>query len=69
LWFVTPSARRTGSANLPLHGGKDGTPFPVDRETYDQTIETLSAAPSGADIDRSERVAALRRLTQPARGA
>jgi len=23
------------------HGGKDGTPYPVDRETYDQTIETM----------------------------
>jgi len=20
------------------HGGKDGTPFPVDRSTYDQTL-------------------------------
>jgi len=23
------------------HGGKDGTPYPVDRETYDKTIETM----------------------------
>jgi hypothetical protein len=23
------------------HGGKDATPYPVDRETYDQTIEKL----------------------------
>lgn len=23
------------------HGGKDATPYPVDRQTYDQTIETL----------------------------
>ena len=23
------------------HGGKDGTPFPVDRATYDSTIQTL----------------------------
>lgn len=23
------------------HGGKDGTPYPVDRATYDQTIETM----------------------------
>jgi len=23
------------------HGGKDSTPYPVDRETYDQTIEKL----------------------------
>jgi hypothetical protein len=28
------------------HGGKDGTPFPVDRATYDRTIELLRVAPS-----------------------
>jgi hypothetical protein len=26
------------------HGGKDGTPFPVDRQTYDRTIELLQGA-------------------------
>ena len=31
----------TGIANLPLHGGKDGYPYPVDRETYDKSIEFL----------------------------
>ena len=25
------------------HGGKDATPYPVDRQTYDQTIEKLKA--------------------------
>lgn len=44
------------------HGGKDGTPFPVDLETYDKTIEVLRAAVNKANIDRSERVKALKRL-------
>jgi hypothetical protein len=44
------------------HGGKDGTPFPVDRATYDQTIEVLKSAVGRARIDRSERVRALKRL-------
>ncbi|MEM7021204.1 MAG: DUF763 domain-containing protein [Pseudomonadota bacterium] len=44
------------------HGGKDGTPFPVDRVTYDQTIEVLHKALRRAKIDRSERVRALKRL-------
>jgi hypothetical protein len=44
------------------HGGKDGTPFPVDRETYDRTIEVLETAINRAKVDRSERVAAFRRL-------
>ncbi|PYR77358.1 MAG: hypothetical protein DMF86_09425 [Acidobacteria bacterium] len=44
------------------HGGKDGTPFPVDTGTYDKTIEVLRAAVNKANIDRSERVKALERL-------
>ena len=44
------------------HGGKDGTPFPVDRVTYDKTIEVLHRALNKAAIDRSEKVAAFRRL-------
>ncbi|HEX8744158.1 MAG TPA: DUF763 domain-containing protein [Thermoleophilaceae bacterium] len=47
------------------HGGKDGTPFPVDRATYDRTIEVLENALNGArGVDRSERVKAFRRLAQ-----
>ena len=43
-------------------GGKDGTPFPVDRAAYDKTIEVLHAAVNRAHIDRSDRVKALKRL-------
>jgi hypothetical protein len=46
------------------HGGKDGTPFPVDRATYDRTIEILGNALNKATIDRSEKVKAFRRLAQ-----
>ncbi len=44
------------------HGGKDGTPFPVDRETYDRTIDVLHRAMARAKVDRSEKLDALRRL-------
>ncbi len=44
------------------HGGKDGTPFPVDRETYDRTIDVLRSALNRASVDRSEKVRAFRRL-------
>jgi hypothetical protein len=44
------------------HGGKDGTPFPVDRATYDRTIEILGNALNKAAVDRSEKVKAFRRL-------
>jgi len=45
------------------HGGKDGIPYPVDRETYDQSIEFLSLALRRAKIGSSERMEALRRLS------
>jgi hypothetical protein len=44
------------------HGGKDGTPFPVDRATYDQTIELLRGALDRARVDFSDRSGALKRL-------
>jgi len=44
------------------HGGKDGFPYPVDVETYDKTVHVLREAVNKANIDRSERVAALKRL-------
>jgi hypothetical protein len=44
------------------HGGKDGTPYPVDRATYEVTIEVLNRALNRAKVDRSERIAVLKRL-------
>jgi hypothetical protein len=46
------------------HGGKDGHPFPVDRTTYDQSIEVLREAVNRARIGDRERMEALRRLAQ-----
>jgi hypothetical protein len=46
------------------HGGKDGTPFPVDRATYDKTIDVLRHALNRAKIERSEKVRAFRRLAE-----
>jgi hypothetical protein len=45
------------------HGGKDGHPYPVDRDTYDRTIETLKAAVSRARLGQRDRLEALRRLS------
>lgn len=44
------------------HGGKDGTPFPVDRETYDHSISMLKEAIDGAKIDKKEKYDAIKRL-------
>lgn len=46
------------------HGGKDGTPYPVDRETYDQTIRTMSDLVNKSRIEWTEKrkiLASLRR--------
>jgi hypothetical protein len=44
------------------HGGKDGHPYPVNRATYDSSIDFLSEAIRQARIGRGEKLAAFRRL-------
>jgi len=44
------------------HGGKDGFPYPVDRPTYDQSIELLRKAIRGSKLGHSEKTGALNRL-------
>ncbi|HWC13350.1 MAG TPA: DUF763 domain-containing protein [Actinomycetota bacterium] len=46
------------------HGGKDGTPFPVDRTTYDATIDSLHRALLEAKVGRTEKLDALKRLAR-----
>jgi hypothetical protein len=45
------------------HGGKDGHPYPVNRATYDASIEFLRDAVSKAKIGSSERIKAFKRLS------
>jgi hypothetical protein len=44
------------------HGGKDGIPYPVDRETYDHNIAVLEDAIRRARIGENDKFSALRRL-------
>ena len=44
------------------HGGKDGHPYPVDRETYDRSIDFLRRAVNSSRIGRTEKLKALHRL-------
>ncbi|MHB8987057.1 MAG: DUF763 domain-containing protein [Eubacteriales bacterium] len=44
------------------HGGKDGHPFPVNRENYDRTILLLENALRRAKTGDSENIRALQRL-------
>jgi hypothetical protein len=63
----TPASTRDPARFAFAHGGKDGTPFPVDRATYDRTIDVLHRAMARAQVDRSEKVDALKRLGSFAR--
>lgn len=49
------------------HGGKDGTPFPVDRSTYDQNIAILTDAVRQARLGQNDKFHALRRLAEYSR--
>jgi hypothetical protein len=44
------------------YGGKDGTPYPVDRKTYDKTLEVMEKALRQSQLYYQEKDAALRRL-------
>ncbi len=46
------------------HGGKDGVPYPIARKTYDKSISYLSSAIEGAEIEREQRIQALKKLAE-----
>ena len=64
LIYGTPTSVRDPARFSFAHGGKDGTPYPVDRTTYDKTIDVLHTALGRAKVDRSDKVDALKRLAK-----
>ena len=66
LVYDAESSREDPAKYAYAHGGKDGTPFPIDRERYDRSIEFLQATLKQADVDGVAKGEALARL--PARG-
>ena len=65
----TPASTRDPARFAFAHGGKDGHPFPVDRATYDGTIDLLHGALDRSRVDRGEKAAAFRRLAEFSAGA
>lgn len=45
------------------HGGKDATPYPVDRDTYDQTIQILQTAVRKSKMNPVDKDKALKRIS------
>ena len=60
----TPASCRDPARFSFAHGGKDGYPYPVDRENYDLSIEWLRDAVRRARIGNSDRLRALRKLAE-----
>ena len=44
------------------HGGKDATPYPVDRETYDRTIDTMREVVRKMKINYTDKEKIYKRL-------
>ena len=44
------------------HGGKDGYPYPVDRKTYNSSIQFLVQSPDKAKVGDREKLNAFKRL-------
>lgn len=64
LTYGEPTSVRDPVSFSFAHGGKDGTPFPVDRSTYDASIASLKAALDDAKAGRTEKTHALKRLAR-----
>ncbi|MHC4917209.1 MAG: DUF763 domain-containing protein [Planctomycetota bacterium] len=62
LIYGEPASSRDPARFSFAHGGKDGTPFPVDRETYDRSIEVLAGCLRRARVEGSDRRGAFARL-------
>lgn len=62
LVYDTPVSLRDPVSYSFAHGGKDGHPYPVNRKTYDSSIEFLAQALDKAKIGDREKLEAFRRL-------
>ena len=60
--FGTPSRFSDPARYSFAHGGKDGHPFPVPLEVYDQSISVLKNAIEKAKLDQNEKIDAFKRL-------
>ena len=63
VYGVAPSYRDPARYSF-AHGGKDGTPYPVDRDTYDKSIALLKRAIAKTKMGISEKNEAVGRLVR-----
>jgi len=63
LLYGTPPSSRDPAKFSFAHGGKDGIPYPVDRENYERSIEILRRSLSQARLGNREKLEATKRLS------
>ncbi len=63
LSFGAPPSRRDPARYSFAHGGKDGHPYPVNKETYNQSIQVLQETVSKARIGELDKMKALKHLS------
>ena len=63
IYGATPSYEDPARYSF-AHGGKDATPYPVDRSTYDATIAAMRQIVTKSKINPFEKDKILRRLSQ-----
>jgi hypothetical protein len=56
LIYDVPVSLRDPARYSFAHGGKDGIPYPVDRKTYDKSIELLHIAVEKARLGDSDKI-------------
>ena len=67
--YGTPTRFKDPARFSFAHGGKDGHPFPVPVNVYDETISVLSKAVAKAKIGESDKQQAIKKLGELARAA
>ncbi|MGB4774288.1 MAG: DUF763 domain-containing protein, partial [Daejeonella sp.] len=67
--YGTPSRFKDPARFSFAHGGKDGHPFPVPLQVYDETIGTLQKAVQQAKIGNSDKQEAIKKLGEIAQRA
>jgi hypothetical protein len=60
--YGSPASMRDPARFSFAHGGKDGHPYPVNREVYDHSVDWLRDAVNKARIGHTDKMKALKRL-------